>query len=53
MRDLLQGSVEEGMSHLKLGLVRMSQEKVLRLDGVLGRRSHTSKGRRLEITWPF
>lgn len=39
-----QGSMEEGMSHLKPRLVRMSQEKVLRYDSNLGRRYHMSKG---------
>ena len=39
-----QGSVEEGLSHLKPGLVRMRQEKVLRSDSTLGRRYHMSKG---------
>lgn len=39
-------TVEEGIPHLKPGLVRMSQEKVLRHDGTPGRRTHTGKGQK-------
>lgn len=50
IRDLTWGAnkaVEEGRSCLKPGLVRMSQEKVLRHDGFWAEGTTWAKGRRL------